>query len=65
MAQTKVHHNGVEMFTFTSFTRNDITDLRDLVEYILEEVKEDDSFHMNWLDHETTTCKRIYKRKEE
>ena len=65
MAQIKVNHKGEEMFTFTSLadTRNDITDLRTLVEYILEEVKEGDSFLMNWLDHSTTTRERIYKRK--
>ena len=62
-AQIKLHHNGHEVFTFTSLARESCFDeLQLLIKYIVEEVKDTDSLTVLRLDHETTNVSRVYKK---
>jgi len=62
-AQIKVHHDGDEVFTFTSLARESCFDeLQLLIKYIVEEVKDTDSLTVLRLDHETTNVSRVYKK---
>jgi len=62
-AQLKIHHNGGEKFTFVNIARAScFEEVRRLVKYIIEEVKDEDSFHINRLDHDTHTVCRVYKK---
>ena len=63
MAQIKLHHDGDEVFTFTSLAREGCFDeLQQLIKYLVEEVKDSDSLNVLRLDHETTKVSRIYKK---
>ena len=63
MAQIKLHHDGDEVFTFTSLARESCFDeLQLLIKYIVEEVKDTDSLTVLRLDHETTNVSRVYKK---
>ena len=67
MAQIKVHHNGSEKFTFLSLASEGcFNELKQLIKYLVEEVKEADSLSINRLDHghPTNSLSKVYRRRK-